>query len=640
MNPIILIFSKDRALQLDATISSLFLHCRDVRKADVVVLAKSSSEHHREQYNKLELIYPSVRFIWEENFRDQVIALVNSVPYILFLVDDNIFVRDFFLEDAIKALEKNPKALGFSLRLGKNTNYCYSLNRSQTVPAMAEAALSRTQKIVKFNWPSAEHDFNYPLEVSSSIYRVFNISAVLSELPFNNPNHLEGHLAGQAPRYGQVLPELLCYEESVTFCNPINKVQKNAPDNRAGNQLHYSADELANIFDRGGRIEVSKFTNFTPNACHQEVELPILSPIGHAQRPNKDVTKTPLQVTETRDPTVAVIIPCFKQAHLLPDAVESLVAQTFDNWECIIVNDGSPDDTTAVANSLIQRYRGRKISLFCKDNEGLAEARNSGISLTKAPWILPLDSDDKFAPTFIERALKVSESDPTINIVSANLQEFGARSNILEVFPFNPEQIKSGNMFPYASMYRRSLWEKYGGYIPIIPFGAEDWNFWVTCSRDLRQGRIAEPLFLYRKHQNSSMVDAVISHQLEVDACLHTIHPDKYDPAWLIRDHEVLSMMAQDTVQAIGKIIFKFPKFSQPYLWRGLFHEHQGLKRQARRDFLMAIQLDQKDDWQAHFRLVLNYAEAGEKDNAAAAARKVLELRPEFPAREALLKII
>jgi tetratricopeptide (TPR) repeat protein len=136
------------------------------------------------------------------------------------------------------------------------------------------------------------------------------------------------------------------------------------------------------------------------------------------------------------------------------------------------------------------------------------------------------------------------------------------------------------------------------------------------------------------------MVDAVISHQLEVDACLHTIHPDKYDPAWLIRDHEVLSMMAEDTFQAISKTIFKFPKFSQPYFWRGLYHENKGLKRQARRDFSMAIQLDKKDDWQPHFRLVLNYAEAGERDSAAAAARKVLELRPDFPAREALTKII
>jgi glycosyltransferase involved in cell wall biosynthesis len=569
--------------------------------------------------------------------------------YILFLVDDNIFVADFLVNESMQSLASRPRAIGFSYRLGRNTTYCYSLNQAQAVPPLTLLPGFEQAGIYSFNWVGASCDFGYPLEVSSSLYRSADLMPVLSTLHFAHPNSLEGLLAQQAGRFSNSHPELLCYQESVTFCNPINKVQNVAPDNRAGETVSHSSDDLSAVFERGGRVDVRAYSGFKPNACHQEVELQVSFPAG-AQFSQASASPRPTQifveqqsepvVHVSESPLISVVVPCYKQAHLLTDALGSLISQTYTNWECFIVNDGSPDDTSAVARRFMQEHPHHRFQLLEKENEGLAEARNTGIKEARGEWILPLDSDDKFAPTMMEKVMGAALADSSVNIVSANLQCFGAKNDILEVFPFSQAQLMYGNMFPYASLYRRELWVRFGGYIPIIPFGAEDYNFWVTCSSHLKPARVPEPLFLYRKHVGASMVDAVISHQFEVDACLHSCHPGLYPAERLLMDHQVLGVMQDDTRAAIDKTIARFPQYSQPYLWRGLHNEQRGSWRQALRDFTAAAKLAADNDWQPWFRLTLLNAEKEFVNEAASAARETIERCPSFPARPQLEKLI
>ena len=84
---------------------------------------------------------------------------------------------------------------------------------------------------------------------------------------------------------------------------------------------------------------------------------------------------------------VSIIIPCYKQAHFLAEAIESALAQDYDNFEVIVVNDGSPDNTSEVA----KRY---PVSLIEQENKGLSAARNAGIKASTGSWILPLDADN------------------------------------------------------------------------------------------------------------------------------------------------------------------------------------------------------------------------------------------------------
>src|SRR5438270_8323055 len=88
-----------------------------------------------------------------------------------------------------------------------------------------------------------------------------------------------------------------------------------------------------------------------------------------------------------KPPAVSVIIPCYNQAEYLTEAVESVLAQDFTDWEIIIVNDGSRDNTTDVARRLASEHYGRSIKLVEKANGGLAEARNSGIRASAGRFV-------------------------------------------------------------------------------------------------------------------------------------------------------------------------------------------------------------------------------------------------------------
>jgi hypothetical protein len=183
-------------------------------------------------------------------------------------VDDTLFVRDFALQEAKDALAAAPAALGFSLRLGRNISHSYVHNQEQSLPVFA----TLEENILSFIWKKAVLEFNYPLEVSSSIYRLADIQPLLETLSFENPNQLEGNMVKNVSKFSRNQPYLLCYETSVAFCNPVNKVQT-LFDNRAGEKVSYSSEELAGMYEEGLRVRVEALSDFIPQACHQEVEL-------------------------------------------------------------------------------------------------------------------------------------------------------------------------------------------------------------------------------------------------------------------------------------------------------------------------------------------------------------------------------
>ena len=308
-------------MQLDATLNSFFLHCLDAEKEQIYILYLATDERNVSQYKSLIAAYPSVMFIKQTDFQLDVNAILNPYQkggckekkycvlckvgmfgfrvgsilerirlrtlgyiqrmfvqklmptppdktYILFLVDDNLFVRDFSLAEAISTMEDHPDSLGVSLRLGRNTRYCYAFNCPQSLPVFSDLQ----DGWMKFNWTSSEYDFGYPLEVSSSIYRTKEIIPLISGLHFQNPNDLEAHLASYRFLFLSKFPNIICFEQSITFCNPVNIVQDTA-NNRAGEQFPFTIEDMITRFDQGDRIRVENYSGFTPNACHQEMEL-------------------------------------------------------------------------------------------------------------------------------------------------------------------------------------------------------------------------------------------------------------------------------------------------------------------------------------------------------------------------------
>jgi len=538
---LILIFSRNRAMQLDATLRSFMLHCRDFNEYDIHILYTTSSEQHNYQYDQLSneySKYQNIKFIQERNFKSDVLALTAPYEKLLFLVDDNIFVRDFRMSELENLLDEHQNAIGISLRLGRNTDYCYSMRASQRFPKFIQIE----NGYLSFDWTNEEYDFGYPLELSSSMYRVADIFRLMTVIDFHNPNTLEEYLWQNISDYRDSLKELICYDRSLTFCIPVNIVQMTNPNNRALEQFNYSADDLADLFTQGKRIDIEKYIEFTPNACHQEVDLFFTG-----------------DENSSKKPVVSVIIPCYNQAEYLRDAVESVVNQTYKDWECIIVNDGSPDNTSEIANRLINEYKQFNIKLLEKENGGLSDARNAGIAISGGKYILPLDSDDKIAPTYLEETVAVLEKNPDYDIVYVDEQNFGETNHIHQKGVSTLQYLMQNNVHDYCSLYRREVWASAGGYSVVMFIGGEDWNFWIAAAKSgFKSYHLEKPLFMYR-NRAGTMVETTLAKIDEVRSHIIIQQKDLFQENEIQKAKEIIRTMPESSSQGLMKVLQKHP---------------------------------------------------------------------------------
>lgn len=263
-----IVFSKDRAMQLDGLLNSFRDNCKDYNDVDVFVLYLCSDAQIQQQYDLLSQDYPEVTFLYETSFKEQLVSTTMNFENVLFLVDDTIFIREFLVTDAKNLLLQIPTAIGISLRLGLNTTYCYPHQCTQQLPDYTEVS----PDFLLFDWRMSQYDFGYPLEVSSSIYRAKEIVQYLDNLTFSNPNTLEDAMFSYRHTFGNTRPHLVCYNTSIAFSIPVNKVQS-VNCNRSNEMFSYTAHHLFQLFHSNKRISVDHYRNFTPESCHQEVEL-------------------------------------------------------------------------------------------------------------------------------------------------------------------------------------------------------------------------------------------------------------------------------------------------------------------------------------------------------------------------------
>ena len=204
---------------------------------------------------------------------------------------------------------------------------------------------------------------------------------------------------------------------------------------------------------------------------------------------------------------VSIIIPCYNQGKYIKDAINSVKSQTHQNWECIIIDDGSTDDSYEITKNLIED--DERFILLKQENSGVCTARNVAAEKACGEFLLPLDADDMIAPTYIEKALAEFNQNENCKLVYCNLRFFGARNSDWILPEYNYEKMLWMNQIFVTALFRKSDYLKTGGYNPNMTDGCEDWDFYLSLLKpnDIVI-KLPEILFFYRQKPVSRNTDA------------------------------------------------------------------------------------------------------------------------------------
>lgn len=215
-----------------------------------------------------------------------------------------------------------------------------------------------------------------------------------------------------------------------------------------------------------------------------------------------------ISVMNTKNPLISIIITCYNQGAIIHKAIESVLQQTYTLWECLVVDDGSTDNS----NQIIQQYQQQddRIHYIYTENGGVAAARNLGFKQCKGEFIQFLDGDDWLLATKLEKQVNYFNLHQAIDVCYCNHQYYNEKTKQTKFFEFEILTNKPLTQFlygwhqsvaipPHAFLYRRSIWSQ-----DELPYAIdykdreEDWIFHVmTAMKDVSYGHIDEVLCTY-----------------------------------------------------------------------------------------------------------------------------------------------
>lgn len=219
-----------------------------------------------------------------------------------------------------------------------------------------------------------------------------------------------------------------------------------------------------------------------------------------------------------KSPKVSICIPVYNGRAYLRDALQSVFRQTFANWELVICDDASTDDSPELCQSLYDpRVRYLR---FCQ-NAGQAVNWNRCIDATAGKYVLLLHQDDFLAPTFIERAIKLLDTHPDVALVHCSVQHVDAKGSPVRVQRlYNEDRVESGEVLfrqlvlkgcvvnPAGVIVRKRAYESAGAFTTEIAWGI-DWHMWIRIALLFEVAYLADTLAFYREHPQSGTAAVV-----------------------------------------------------------------------------------------------------------------------------------
>ena len=207
-------------------------------------------------------------------------------------------------------------------------------------------------------------------------------------------------------------------------------------------------------------------------------------------------------------PIVSVIIPTYNRAHLIGRAIKSVLNQTYQDFEIIVVDDGSTDNT----GEIIRGFKDKRVKYIkkYKENKGSSVARNIGIKVARGKYIALLDSDDEWLPEKLDKQIKVLQSEsPEVGVVYSNLLYIDENGKNMSKFR-NPkkegyiyEDLLGKNYVGTDStlLIRKECFNRVGLFDDLLNT-QQDWDMWIRIAKYYRFALIKVPLVKYRLHSN------------------------------------------------------------------------------------------------------------------------------------------
>lgn len=265
---------------------------------------------------------------------------------------------------------------------------------------------------------------------------------------------------------------------------------------------------------------------------------------------------------DPRLPLVSVIVPAYNYARFIADTLASVQAQSYQQWECIVVDDGSTDGTGAVVRRIAES--DLRITYVSQINKGLAAARNAGINCSKGEYLHFLDADDLLEDRKLERQVQFLELHPEVDIVFSDARYFRTGNADERLFSQDAANlpwvahvsakgqevllalVRNNIMVVNAPLLRRSVLNDVGLFDGSVK-GIEDWHYWVRCA-------IAGKYFHYEDFEGSRALVRIHDTSMSTDARLMLrstlLMHRKF--AEMVSDPALLQINRERTVERVG----------------------------------------------------------------------------------------
>lgn len=265
-----------------------------------------------------------------------------------------------------------------------------------------------------------------------------------------------------------------------------------------------------------------------------------------------------MRYQEASTPLVSVVIPTYNRRRHLVEAIESVLAQTYQPLELIVVDDGSTDGTQEALSGY-----GDRVRVLRQENRGPSAARNWGIAHASGAFVAMLDSDDLWHPRKIEKQMAVMQEKPEVGLVFCRLTHLDQTTGRSSINRYPPDlrgdlrrRLLERNYIANSSvLVRKACFEKVGGYDETMKW-AEDWDLWIRISRYFQFDFVDEPLLWLRRQGDNLQQQIERMHAGQIQCIRRAFEQDPVDRKNALLKRRCLAYIhcdAADEYRAAGK---------------------------------------------------------------------------------------